>query len=168
VAFFSMHRRIEASVGYEAGLREVVEAAGGTLPESLTYWGDTVSPDASVQADAIVKSLQKILRGPKRPTAIMASFDPMAERIYLMLRKLGLRVPEDVSLIGVGGTDRSGALTERLTSVTIDEEDLGRRAAKILQEMCDGQRPLGDAEKSYVPLGLAQGGTVGPAPAIGV
>jgi len=167
VAFFSMHQRVEASAGYEAGLREVVEATGGTLPESLTYWGDTVSPDASIQTEAIFKALQGMLGGPNPPTAIMASFDPMAERIYLMLRKLGLRVPEDISLIGVGGTDRGGALTERLTSITIDEKDLGRRAARILQEICDRQRSPDDTERTNVPLGLAEGSTVGPAPASG-
>jgi len=165
VAFFSMHQRVEASVGYEAGLREVIEDAGGELPESLTYWGNTVSPDAEVQTEAIFQALRQMLARPDRPTAIMASFDPLAERIYLMLGQLGLRVPEDVSLVSVGGADRSGALAERLTAITIDEVDLGRRAAQILQEMCDGRRPLDDAEKTYVPIGLAKGHTVGPAPA---
>src|SRR3990172_7723712 len=41
VAFFSMHQRVEASTGYEAGLREVLMAAGGALPEALTYGGET-------------------------------------------------------------------------------------------------------------------------------
>ncbi|HLA83519.1 MAG TPA: GntR family transcriptional regulator [Thermoguttaceae bacterium] len=160
VAFFSMHQRVEASMGYEAGLREVLMDAGGVLPEELTYGGETTSPDANVQNEAVFKTLRRMLDGPNPPTAIMASFDPLAERIYLMLGQLGLRAPEDISLIGVGGTDRSGALAERLTSITIDEIDLGRRAAHLLQEMCDGHRPFDDAEKTYVPIGLAKGSTV--------
>lgn len=164
VAFFSMHSRVEASTGYETGLREVVESAGGELPESLTYWGKTVSPDASAQTEAVLKSLRKMLGGPNPPTAVMASFDPLAERIYLILGQLGLRVPEDISLVGVGGADRSGALAERLTSITVDEADLGRRAAQILQEMSAGRRPIDDAEKIFVPIGLAQGSTIGPVP----
>jgi len=163
VAFFSMHQRVEASEGYEAGLREAGEAAGGVLPETLIYGGETVSPDANVQNEAVFAALRQMVGGPDSPTAIMASFDPLAERIYLMLGRLGLRVPEDISLVGVGGTDRSGALTERLTSITIDEVDLGRRAAHLLQEMCDGVRPLDNTERTYVALGVAKGNTVGRA-----
>ncbi|HBO42435.1 MAG TPA: hypothetical protein DD670_00545 [Planctomycetaceae bacterium] len=163
VAFFSMHRRVEASLGYESGLREILEDAGSGLPESLTYWGETVSPDASTQTEAVLAALRRMFDGPDPPTAIMASFDPLAERIYLLLGELGLRVPEDVSLIGFGGAHRDGALTERLTSITVDEVELGRTAARMLQEMNEGHRPLFDTERVVVTLGLARGGTVGPA-----
>jgi GntR family transcriptional regulator, arabinose operon transcriptional repressor len=163
VAFFSMHQRVEASLGYEAGLREVLETSGSGLPESLTYWGETISPDASTQTEAVLGALRRIFGEPDPPTAIMASFDPLAERIYLLLDQMGMRVPEDVSLVGFGGANRDGALTERLTSVTVDEMDLGRRAARMLHEMNDSHRPLSDTEKIVVPLGLAPGSTVGPA-----
>ena len=162
IAFFSMHPRSEASLGYEAGLRQVINKTGADLPESLTYWGNTVSPNANVQTTSVFETLRTMLDGPNPPTAIMASFDPLAEHIYLMLGQLGLRVPEDISLIGVGGADRNGALTEKLTSITIDEENLGRQAAAILQEICDGKRPFNDTKKTYAALGLAEGNTVGP------
>ncbi|HLA85661.1 MAG TPA: GntR family transcriptional regulator, partial [Thermoguttaceae bacterium] len=163
VAFFSMHQRVEASIGYETGLRETVEAAGGELPEAFLYGGETVSPDASIQSEAILASLRRMFDDPNPPTAILASFDPLAERIYLLLGQLGLRVPDDVSLVGVGGADRAGALTEQLTSITVDELDLGRRAAQILQELCEGQRPPDNAERIDMPLGVAKGHTLGPA-----
>ena len=162
VAFFSMDPPNEISSMYVEGLREVIEAAGGELSDSLIYWGETVSPNANIQNASVLKRLQAMFNGSNPPTAIMASFDPLAERIFLMLGEMGLRVPEDVSVISVGATDRKGALTERLTSVTVDEVDLGRRAAALLQEMCTGQRPLDDAEKVYVPLWVSEGTTVGP------
>jgi GntR family transcriptional regulator, arabinose operon transcriptional repressor len=161
VAYFSMHERTEASAGYEAGLREALHAAGGDLPESLIYWGRSASPDVGVQTDGVLDALRRVFKQPDPPTAIMASFDPLAEHIYLMLPQLGLRVPEDVSLVGFGGTNRDGAITKRLTSIVIDEEDIGRRAAKILKEMSDGQRPLYDTEKIVVSVGVAAGQTLG-------
>jgi len=164
VALFAMHARTEAGAGYEAGLREALERAGAELPEELIYRGATRSPDPVEQSDAILAALEAMLSGGNRPTAILASFDPLAELIYLLLGQLGMRVPEDVSLVGVGGTWRQGAITSRLTSITIDEVELGRRAAQILQEMCEGTRPLDDAEKTFVPTGLAEGQTVGRAP----
>ena len=160
-AFFSMHRGGEAGPGYEAGLRETLEAHGGSLPQSFTYWGEYVSPDVNTQTEAIREALRHMFSDSTPPTAIMASFDPLAERIYLLLGEMGLRVPEDVSLIGFGGANREGAITERLTSIVIDEKDLGRKAAKILQEMSEGQRPFYDTEKTFVPINIAFAQTLG-------
>ncbi|MBN1912467.1 MAG: GntR family transcriptional regulator [Pirellulales bacterium] len=163
-AFFSMHgRSVEASAGYVAGLRETLEKQGGCLPESLMYWGETVSPDVNTQTEALRGALRRMFSDPNPPTAIMASFDPLAERIYLLLGEMGLRVPEDVSIIGFGSAAREGAVTERLTSIVIDEHDIGHRAARVLQEMSDGERPLLDAEKMVVPIDVARGQTLGPA-----
>ena len=50
-------------------------------------------------------------------TAIFASFDSMAELLYLLLQQMSLRLPEDVSLVGFGGTVRRRAIASRLTSV---------------------------------------------------
>ena len=55
------------------------------------------------------QQLQNVFAKPDPPTGIFASFDSLAETIYLLLPRLGLRVPEDVSLVGEGGTWREGA-----------------------------------------------------------
>ena len=65
----------------------------------------------------IPEKLKQILAGPDPPTAIMTSFDSSAESLYLQLGRLGLRVPEDISLVGFGGTWREGAVIRQLTSV---------------------------------------------------
>ncbi|NLE36841.1 MAG: LacI family transcriptional regulator, partial [Pirellulaceae bacterium] len=121
----------------------------------------TVSPDANTQTEAVRATLRRMFDGPNPPTAIMASFDPLAERIYLLLGELGLRVPEDVSLIGFGGAHRDGALTERLTSITVDEVELGRTAARMLQEINEGNRPFFNTERTMMPIDVAAGRTLG-------
>ncbi|MBN2021572.1 MAG: GntR family transcriptional regulator [Pirellulales bacterium] len=163
VAFFAMHAGTEAGGGYEAGLRQALEAAGASLPDDFIHAGATKSPDPSLQSESVLQALKAMLGRKDRPTAIFASFDPLAELIYLLLGQLGMRVPEEVSVVGVGGTWRHGAITSRLTSITIDEEAVGRRAADVLQEMNQGIRPFDDDERMPVPLGLAAGQTVGPA-----
>jgi DNA-binding LacI/PurR family transcriptional regulator len=93
----------------------------------------------------------------------MASFDTMAEVVLNALEQLQLRVPEDVSLIGWGGKWRDGVFLRRLTSVVVDEEQVGRTAAELLCQMHSGQRPLLDNEEIVMNLALYQGETLGPA-----
>ncbi len=164
IAFYSMHERNEASAGYESGLREVLQGAGTDLVPELTYWGRSNSPYLAAQADTLAAALRGMLAGSNPPTAIFASFDPVAERIYMILREMGLRVPEDVALIGFGGTNRDGALRERLTSIVIDEEEVGRRAARMLDEINEKQRSLFDTGVISIQTGVSAGKTVGPAP----
>ena len=73
-------------------------------------------------------------------------------------------MPEDLSLFSFGGTWREGAITRRLTSVTVDEEELGRRTVQLLHEMRVHERPLDDSTEILIPLGLSAGETLGPAP----
>ncbi|MBN2290948.1 MAG: substrate-binding domain-containing protein, partial [Pirellulales bacterium] len=108
-------------------------------------------------------SLQRMIGEPNPPTAIMCHFDDLAEMIYFQLDRLDLRVPEDISLIGFGGTWRRGALARRLTSVVVDEAELGSRAANLLNEMRCGLRNMDDSEEFVMPLGLHEGETVGRA-----
>ena len=150
--------------GYLGPLRETLRDGGVDLPDDFVYAGDKNSPDVKLQEDRIWEALRRMFSRPDRPTAIMCSYDSMAELLYLLLGRLGLRVPEDVSLIGFGGKDRRGAVIQRLTSVVIDGADTGRRAGALLQEMNDGTRPMDDDEKIVLPIGLSDGETLGPAP----
>ena len=70
-------------------------------------------------------------------------------------------VPRDVSRIGFGGRLRDSDFRLRLTSVTVDEEEMGRRAAGLLDEMAHGQRAFDDDEHIHVALELSEGRTLG-------
>ena len=94
---------------------------------------------------------------------IATSFDTMAEMILLKLNRMGVRVPEDISLLGFGGTWRQTPTMQELTSVAVDEVEIGRRAVELLSEMRQGVRPLDDEEEIVMPLSLTDGRTLGPA-----
>jgi len=84
--------------------------------------------------------------------------------VYLVLNQIGVKVPQEISLVSFGGTWREGALTRRLTAVTVDEEELGRHAAKLLDEMRRHEKPLNDSTEIIMPLSWASGETLGPVP----
>ena len=102
-----------------------------------------------------------MLAMPDRPTGIMTSFDSVGEMVYLLLGRLGMKVPEEVSLVSFGSTQRDSAILRLLTSVTGDEREMGRRAAELLNEMSRGQRSLEDEEEIVMPLTFTEGETLG-------
>ena len=53
----------------------------------------------------------------ERPTAIFAWYDGVALRIMEIARELGLRIPEDLSLIGFDGTDMGVNTSPPLTTM---------------------------------------------------
>lgn len=160
-AFFAI-QRAGLSAQYERGLREALEKGGGELPAEFVRYDD--SPKATAEHERFLKTnLEEMIRRDAPPTAIFCPFDSEAELIYLLLHQLGVKVPDEISLIGFGGTWREGALTRRLTSVTVDEEELGRNAVKLLDEMRRHEKPLNDATEIIMPLSWANGETLGSA-----
>lgn len=163
VAFLSS-RRERVSEIYLEGLQKTLRAAGGDVPEQFVFFGKEISPQMRRLEGVMRETLERMFAGPVRPTAIFASFDTTAELIYLLLGQMGLRVPEDVSLVGFGGTDRQGAIISRLTSVAVSGAELGRRAGELLQEIRIGLRPASDEEEIHMPLILTDGQTLGASP----
>jgi DNA-binding LacI/PurR family transcriptional regulator len=94
---------------------------------------------------------------------VFCSFDSEAEMLYLLFNRMGIKVPEQMSLVSFGGSWREGAILRRLTSVTVNEEEIGRRSVQLLNEMRCHKRPLGDTTEITLPLRLNEGETLGPA-----
>lgn len=159
-AFFAFQR---AGLGpqYERGLREGLSEGGGKLPDELVRYDE--APKTSTEHESFLqRNLKEVLRGSHPPTAIFCPFDSEAESVYLILNQLGIKVPDEVSLISFGGTWRESALTRRLTAVTVDEEELGRHAAQWLDQMRRREKPLDDATEIIMPLSWSEGETLGP------
>ena len=144
---------------YEQGLRETLRAGAGELrPEFVHY--DTTHRLAEHE-QFLETRLAALMQHPSRPTVIFCGFDSEAELAYLILSRLGIKIPEEVSLVGFGGAWREGAITRRLTSVTVDEEELGRHAVQLLHEMRMRERLLDDGTEILLPLSLSGGETLG-------
>jgi GntR family transcriptional regulator, arabinose operon transcriptional repressor len=101
-----------------------------------------------------------------RPTAIIDPWDSDMEACYFALTSLGVRVPEEMSLVSFGGASRLTTLTKRLTAVTVDEPKTAELTAQLLDEMRTGERPIADASSFAVPLSFHQGETVSVPPAL--
>jgi DNA-binding LacI/PurR family transcriptional regulator len=81
-----------------------------------------------------------LLRLIPRPTAIFAGNDLIALGALLAIRELGLRCPEDVSLMGFDDLDFAEMTNPPLSSVSQSGYQLGTTAARILLDRLEGEK----------------------------
>lgn len=67
-------------------------------------------------------AIRTALRAADRPTALVCDADFRARAVYAVAREEGLRIPEDLSLIGIGDTPWTQAFIPELTSVNLGED----------------------------------------------
>lgn len=75
---------------------------------------------------------------PEQPTAIFAANDKMAFGVMDAARELGLRIPEDVSVVGFDNLPEAAQVTPRLTTVDQSIQEMGRLAVKLLFDVLSG------------------------------
>lgn len=80
--------------------------------------------------------------GKLRPTALFCSSDAIAAGALRGLMEVGLRVPEDMAVVGFGNQPFSIALQPALTTVTHDGAAVGRGAARLFLEISGEGREL--------------------------
>lgn len=84
-----------------------------------------------------------------RPTAVTCYNDLVAVGLMRALRELGLRVPEDVSVVGYDDIDMASYGVVPLTTVRVPKEEMGRKAAEILIRNLESVNK-GKIEKVYL------------------
>ena len=67
-----------------------------------------------------------------RPTAIFTGNDEMAVGVYVAAREAGLRIPEDLSIVGFDDTPIAERIWPPLTTVRSPIREIGRAAARLL------------------------------------
>jgi DNA-binding LacI/PurR family transcriptional regulator len=82
----------------------------------------------------LVPGLEQIFAGPERPTALLVMSDRLALYALDWLRQRGLRVPEDVSVIGFDGVPEGASSNPPLTTVRQPIYEIGRRAVAAILE----------------------------------
>jgi LacI family transcriptional regulator len=118
------------------GFEETVRAAGGTLA--------TYEPDPALRNDWTwdrqEADVARWLATLQRPVAIMAANDDRAWHAAEACRRIGLRVPEEVAIVGVDNDDlRCEFSIPPLSSVAVPAEQIGYEAAALLDRVIRGQ-----------------------------
>jgi DNA-binding LacI/PurR family transcriptional regulator len=103
------------------------------LPISLDYIQETTFDKQGGHAKAMT-----LLRMLPRPTAFFAGNDMIALGILLAIREIGLRCPEDISVLGFDNLDFAETTSPSLSSVHQSGYQLGATAARIVFDRVSG------------------------------
>lgn len=117
------------------GFRSVIEAGG---------LSELVVPDRALRPNqAEGQRLMELLleTSTELPTAVFAHNDLMAIGALTVLRMRGLRVPEDISLVGYNDMPLIGHLSPPLTTIRYDSYEVGRQSGEMMIRLLSGEDP---------------------------
>jgi LacI family transcriptional regulator len=105
-----------------------------------------VLPNRALEVEAIPEiepgrvAAEQLLDLPERPTAIFAFNDNIAIGAIQAARARGLRVPEDVSIVGFDDVEHATIVSPTLTTVRQPLAEMGRTAVSLLSRLLERQR----------------------------
>lgn len=130
IGFISGRAELESSNRRLKGYRDALEKSGLSLDENLIASGDYTTETG-------VKCARELLSLDNPPTAIFASNDQSAMGVYQVAQEMGLRIPEDVSVIGFDNIMESKYM--RLTTVDQFIYEMGFVATQMLIKLINGE-----------------------------
>ncbi|RYG26665.1 LacI family transcriptional regulator [bacterium] len=148
------HRHIAAILAFPGGSKDAVrryeqlrqKLSGIDLP-AIDYDGDPQ------------RTLERALRLSPRPTALFVWHDRLAYQILEACDAMGIRVPEDLSVVGFDGLIWPSTSSHVVESVQVPLEDLADAAVSLLARLIEGESaPL----QETIPVQFAPGTTLGP------
>jgi LacI family transcriptional regulator, galactose operon repressor len=116
----------------EEGFRQALATAGVPVDETLVEPGNY---DPGVSADSAIRLLSR----PDRPTAIFAANDISAIATVETAHTLGLRVPDDLSVVGFDNVPESALTSPPLTTVHQPIREMGQSAIDMLIRLIRGE-----------------------------
>lgn len=132
--------------GWAAG-RALLSAPDGSVPD----------PDA-VDLFAIDSASLRPRPAAERPTAIIAQSDLLAAGVIRAAEELGIRVPQDLSVVGFDGVRIDTVIQHDLTTMVQPTTEQGRAAARMALAALHGENPVDQAFSST----FHPGGTTAP------
>lgn len=116
-----------------AGYRSALQASGLAMEKELTVTVPTFSAeDGSAAADELLE------RGDP-PDAIFAAGDMLAIGALRRLKEHGVRIPQDVAVVGYGEIELAALVDPPLTTVALPPTEMGRQAMRMLRQSIDGE-----------------------------
>ena len=143
------YHEIERFAGLNEGL---VRAAAGV---SVRHFGGDFFAASGKRAAAEYLSLKE------RPTAVVSCNDDMAIGFMNGIRAAGLRIPEDFSIVGFDGTEKSEYSNPMLTTMRQPIAEIGAKGARLLLDLLETRSA--QAQRIVCPSELVIRETTGPA-----
>ena len=106
--------------------------------DALGTYNIPVNERFIVQSCETEASILDLFTGPERPDALFFSMERLAMMSLQVLKKLGLRIPEDVALAGFSDNPASTLFSPALTTIRQPTFEIGQQAAELLIAQIEG------------------------------
>lgn len=138
---FIGHKHSLYSIEREAAFREAVTAANHRLAVYHTQ-NEHVFDDTGTAGLMNNRGVQRWLLSLSLPTGVLTPNDLWGMELAEVCRKVGLRVPEDIAVLGVDDDDLYCAMSRPpLSSIIVPSQAIGLRAAMLLKGLMDRRKP---------------------------
>lgn len=151
IAFYGSGMHLEISKNRFNGYRDALQKAGLSVDSSLQF-----ECDNRATAEEITPAL---LIRPDRPDAVFAVNDDTAIGVLYTAKRMGLTVPEELSICGFTNGERAIACDPMLTTVEQRGHRVGEDAVNILLDHVEGKVPADKVERRVVKTRLVIRGT---------
>jgi LacI family transcriptional regulator len=123
------------------GFMERVADAGCPIGEDCVL----INPDYECHLFDMLATewIKRLLQGQRMPTGLFSCDFNMTEAMLAALRRNGLTVPGDVSLVGFDDPPKASRLTPPLTAIRQPVAEMGRRSARRLLNALESANPRG-------------------------
>lgn len=109
------------------GYQKALEEAGITVNPNWVFVDRHTIEDGK-------QVLKKILKMENRPTAVFTGSDEIAAGMMAEATELGIRIPEEIAIIGFDDQPLAELLTPKLTTVRQPVDQMGQKAAEVIIE----------------------------------
>ncbi|WP_043585560.1 LacI family DNA-binding transcriptional regulator [Geminisphaera colitermitum] len=126
------HGHQQRYAGYLEALNEKGPHTGATTP------GQCIETDITTIEEGRAAA-RRLLSLPERPTAVIVTNEDLAIGFQLEAREMGLRIPEDISIIAFEDTEKTAFLDIPMTTMRIPAHTMGIEAVKMLFSMLNSE-----------------------------
>jgi LacI family transcriptional regulator len=133
IAHISGPNSYKVSHDRQAGYLEALQEAHINVSPEFILEGDFKPPSGFVCG-------RRLLEAPNRPTAIFAGNDEMAYGVMQAAGDLGLRIPDDLALVGFDDIASSAHMCPPLTTVRQPFYEMGQRSISLLLSLAEASR----------------------------
>jgi LacI family repressor for deo operon, udp, cdd, tsx, nupC, and nupG len=98
---------------------------------------------SNYRVDAGASAVKEILHAPKTPTVIFCGSDLIAMGAMSALEEAGVKIPEDISIVGIDNISFATLARPPLTTINVPREQLGTTAFHALERIIQLKRHKG-------------------------
>ena len=151
IAFYGASMKLEIAKNRYNGYKDALLKHGLEIDEDIIRYCDNRADAEIITPDILAKK--------NRPDAFFAVNDDTAIGILYTAKRMGLRIPEDLSICGFTNGERAIACDPMLTTVEQRGVMVGEEAANILIGQVEGSIPMDKVERRVVRTRLIIRGT---------